>query len=197
MFFSSEQEPIPSSLAFLASNVCVYVRIPLSQHRGNANLNAESHPSAYAMNVVVKRRYCSSLAHQTRERSTREVLADKAEVIRKEDRKKGISTIVPREHLSLLHLLVRNGDMNDILVSLLRHCVLHERSHRPDSSGLILRPCNGEDLKRADDGDQTAAPPRQSRKANVRAYFIEVSRYWGRDSATCSPRGGGKAVYFP
>ena len=78
--------------------------------------------------------------------------------------------------------------MNDILVSLFGHRVLHEARHRPDGSGFVLRSCNGEDLKRADDGDHAAAPPRQSSKANVRAYAVEVSRYWGRNSATCSAR---------
>ncbi len=52
-------------------------------------------------------------------------------------------------------------------------------------------------MKRADDGDHAAAPPRQSRKANLRAYAVEVSRDWRRNSATCSARRGGKAVYFP
>ena len=87
--------------------------------------------------------------------------------------------------------------MNDILVSLFGHRVLHETSHRPDGGGLVLRSCYGEDLKRADDGYHAAAPPRQSCKANVRAYAVEVSGDWGRNSAACSARRGGKAVYFP
>ena len=52
-------------------------------------------------------------------------------------------------------------------------------------------------MKRADDSDHAAAPPRQSRKANLRAYAVEISCNWGRNGATCSARGGGKAVYFP
>ena len=73
---------------------------------------------------------------------------------------------------------------------------MHEARHRPDGSGFILCSCYGDNLKRANDSDHAAAPPRQSRKANVRAYAIEVSRDWGGNSATCSARRGGKAVYF-
>ena len=63
------------------------------------------------------------------------------------------------ESVMILYLTICDGNVDDIFVSLLSHGILHKSSRRLNSSSFILRSGNREDLKRAGNGDYTAAPP--------------------------------------